>query len=97
MPRFRREPRSVSWGPTRRAVSSVERVPAGAAALRGRVVDREPRLLERVDEIDRRLREVRDGHLVDHHSDTVLLADRVLLRGLVIEVHRVAEACTAAG
>ena len=38
---------------------SVERVAAGAAALGGRVVDREPGLLERVDEVDRRLGEVR--------------------------------------
>src|SRR5512144_1148888 len=82
---------------TRSVTYLVEGVAAGAAALRGRVVDREPALVEGVDEIDRRLREVGHRHLVDHEPHAVLLLRLVLVRDLIIEVHRVAEPRAPAG
>ena len=57
----------------------VEGAAAGAGALRGGVVDREARRLERVDEIDGRLAQVRHAHLVDHQADAELLLGLVLL------------------
>src|SRR5205085_9811490 len=78
------------------AGSLVEGVPAGAGALCLGVVDREPGRFEAIDEVDLRVREVRDAHLVDDDPDPELLGGDVLLGELVVEVHRVAEARAAA-
>src|SRR3990172_12960431 len=90
-----RTPRSVGRrvpGPSRTlSAGLVERVPARARALRSRVVDREAGGLERVDEVDRRLGHVRDAHLVHDDPDAVLLLGDVLVRELVVQVHRVAK------
>src|SRR5712692_11366353 len=75
-------------GPSRGRL--VEGVPAGAGALRGRVVDREAGLIQRVHEVDRCLREVGHAHLVHHEANAELLGGLVLLGDLVIEVHGVA-------
>src|SRR5678815_2573139 len=70
----------------------VERMPAGARALGDRVVDREPRGLERVHEVDLGFRQVGDAHPVDHDADAELLLGDVLFRELVVQVHRVPQA-----
>src|SRR6266542_131930 len=96
---------SLLWGPslrspptvnpgskaTARKPYSVEGVAAGAAALGHRVVEGEARLLQGVQEVDLGLIEVRDAHPVDHDPDAVLLFGEVLLRDLVVQVHRVAK------
>src|SRR4029453_16792832 len=82
---------------TARLGGLVERVAAGAAAGGQRVVDGEPRGLERVDEVDLGLLEVRDAHPVDHNPDTELLGRLVGLGELVVQIHRVAETRPPAG
>jgi hypothetical protein len=61
----------------RRSGRLAERVPAGAGSAGVRVVDREPLLLDRVDEVDARAAEVRRAHPVDDHLDTAEVGDDV--------------------
>jgi hypothetical protein len=75
----------------------VEGVAAGARALRHRVVDREAGGLQRVDEVDLGLGQVRDAHPVDDDPDAELLLGDVLVRELVVQVHGVAEPRAATG
>src|SRR4051794_20873298 len=82
------------WGG--RGPSSVEGVAAGAGAARVRVVDREALLLDGVDEVDGRAREVGDAHPVDDDLDAgaELLGD-VAVEGALVEEQLVAQAAAA--
>src|SRR5579875_1326334 len=75
---------------------SVERVAAGAAALRVRVVDREALLLDRVLEVDGRAVEVGHAHPVDDDLDAVEVDGRVALEQPLVEVQLVDETGAAA-
>src|SRR5262245_18960007 len=66
-------------------MDSVEGVAAGAGAGRGGVVDREPLLLDGVDEVDRRPLEVRRAHAVDDHVDAVEVGDGVAVELPLVE------------
>src|SRR5690606_40768132 len=69
----------------------VEGVAAGAGAGRVGVVDREPLLLDRVDEVDRRPVEVRRAHPVDDQIHTGEVPNRVALELPLIEEQLVAQ------
>src|SRR5215207_4328499 len=77
--------------------ASVERVPARAAPLRVRVVDREALLLDRVLEIDRGAIEIRHAHLVDDDLDTRVVDDRVAVEQPLVEVELVDQPGASAG
>src|SRR5215203_6156647 len=70
---------------------------AAAAGCDGvRVLDLEPRLLDRVDEVDGGALQVRRAERVDHEADAVLVALEVALDGAAVEAEAVLEAGAAA-
>jgi hypothetical protein len=77
------------------AVGDLEAVPAAARAGGVRVVDLEARLLERLDEVDRRALEVLLAGRVDDHADAVELGLAVALGRAAVEAQRVLEAAAA--
>src|SRR5688500_19355720 len=73
-------------------VLDLERVAAAARGRRVRVVDLEPGLLDAVDEVDRRAREIRSAELVDDDLHAVLLELEVTLLDAPVEAEPVLEA-----
>src|SRR3954452_5599809 len=75
----------------------VEAVAAGARARGVGVVDREPLLLDGVDEVDHRATEVRRAHAVGDDLDAAEVLDLVALEGTLVEEQLVAQTGAAAG
>src|SRR5690349_16606598 len=78
------------------AVGDLEAVPAAARPGRVRVVDLESRLLQRLDEVDRRAREVRSAGGIDDDAHAVELSLAVALDRAAVEAERVLEPAAAA-
>src|SRR3954447_8531674 len=76
---------------------SVEGVPTRAAPCRVGVVDREPLLLDGVDEVDHSATEVRPAHAVGDDLDAAEVLDLVALEGALVEEQLVAQTGAAAG
>lgn len=75
----------------------MEGVPARARTLGVGVIDSEPLLLDRVDEVDRRATEVRGAHTIGDHPDTAEVLQDVSIEVAVVEEELVAKARTATG
>src|SRR5689334_16140162 len=73
------------------ALVRLERVAAAAGRLDVRVLDLEARLLERVDEVDRRALQVRRAERVDDDGDAVEVVRLVALLDAGVEPERVLE------
>src|SRR5262249_31210461 len=80
----------------RLALSHLERVPAAAGRTDVRVVDLEARLLQAVQEVDRRTLEIRSAVRIDHDLDAMQVQLVVAFLRPAVESERVFEAGAAA-
>src|SRR5579862_3072497 len=80
----------------RRALGRLEAVTAAAGPGGVRVVDLEPRLLDRLQIVDLRALQVRRAERVDDHAHAVRFGLEVALARAAIEAQRVFEAAAAA-
>ena len=78
-------------------VGGSERVAAGAGSAGVGVVDGEALLLDGVDEVDRRAREVGRAHPVDDDAHAAEVGDDVAVEGALVEEELVAQAGAATG